>query len=113
VERINNLKKENAIAIIDKAHFLWIPTSRTLQTATSLNINDSFFQSVLPAIIVMQPDTLEIQMYEGNFIIYAMSLKELLSSTVSYPFTTLNGLDKVKSLKKISLANCIGLENLD
>ena len=113
VERINNLKKQNAIAIIEKAHFSWIPTSRTLQTASSLNINDSFFQSVLPAIIVMQPDTLEIQMYEGNFIIYAMSLKELLSSTVSHPFTTLNGLDRVKSLKKISLANCIGLENLD
>jgi hypothetical protein len=101
---ISDLKRKNAITTIEKAQFSWIQNSRTVRTSFYINITDSQFRSLLPALMVIQPDSLEIQVSVPSYGIPIFD---------SYSFTTVNGLEKVKSLKKISITNGTGIENLD
>jgi Leucine-rich repeat (LRR) protein len=89
-------KKKKAIVNIEHAGLYWIESSKTI-SSTERNLTDTLFQSLLNEFVILQPDSL--------YILFNVDSNKQISS--------LHGLDKIRSLRKIFVQNSKKIENLD
>ena len=97
-------EKKKAISGIEKVGLTWIEQSRSIVGKDIYILTDSMFHAVQVDFQVLQPDTLNIEFWPSLFI---------LSNEKYKRFTNLQGLRKVKSLKKINISLNDRINNID
>lgn len=118
---IDNRKKNKAIDRINKAGLLWNRQTKSI-SGNNIKLSDSLFLVVLPDIVVLQPDSLEIIYAQGEEQNQKISNLQVINKVKSLEnvrivnnnrITDLNGIEDLTELTHLEISECGGLQNVN